>query len=111
MVYPESAETTTRPIMDAKDKTNETQLSLYPNPATDIVHVSMSGEELTGDYTLSVFNYLGQMLLSQVFTLSDQDDYNTKLDIADYPSGGYFVHITGNISDVLVEKFVVSRPK
>ena len=68
------------------------EISLYPNPATDKITVKTSG--ITGGGNLAIVNIEGQRLITRQITQP-----KTQVDISSLPSGVYFVHL---ISDKTV---------
>ena len=73
-------------------------ISLYPNPANEIVNIGSTNDIRT----IEVLNYIGQ-------TIYRTDDLNlktTKLDVADFNAGEYFVKIT-TISGIKTAKITV----
>ena len=71
---------------------------VYPNPASDVLHIILAGSNIT---TIAITNLLGQTMYSH--------EYNTSLvqvDIADLPKGIYFVKVNGPDSYREVRKFV-----
>ncbi|MAT38389.1 MAG: hypothetical protein CL946_02160 [Ectothiorhodospiraceae bacterium] len=67
-------------------------LSLYPNPATDIVNINIAG--LKEMATLRVFNRLGAEVYSQELQVS-QSGENVSFNTADLPAGTYYLSVTG----------------
>ncbi|KGO94631.1 T9SS type A sorting domain-containing protein [Flavobacterium subsaxonicum] len=66
---------------------------LYPNPATDLVYISGTDQNVNG----SIVNTLGQKL--QSFTIG----INTPLNVAPLPKGTYFVQLDGYIATKLIK--------
>jgi len=62
----------------------------YPSPTQSILTVQLS-KLLNQDLKGEILNVLGQSL--QIFTVSDQ---NTTLNVAELPTGIYFVQISGD---------------
>ena len=65
---------------------SQNELVIYPNPANDMLNINGIGE---GNY--SIFNILGEVIYSHVFT---QD--NITIDISSLQSGKYFVQVERN---------------
>lgn len=67
-----------------------TDLSVYPNPASDLVHVSF--EANGGDYAVSIIDLTGRVVVSK--TLANVSGAtHLELPIADLEAGNYFVSI------------------
>ena len=65
---------------------NNSQIMVYPNPATEVVYVK-------SDYrinTIEIMNYVGQT----VNTISNVDVNNMKINVATLKAGVYFVKVT-----------------
>ena len=65
---------------------SQNELVIYPNPANDMLNINGIGE---GNY--SIFNILGEVIYSHVFT---QD--NITIDISSLQSGKYFIQVERN---------------
>jgi hypothetical protein len=64
-------------------------VSLYPNPVTDIVHLTLG--EHVGMVQISVLDVSGKSYLNRV-----SDSKNVTLDLSDFDSGVYFVKVVSN---------------
>jgi hypothetical protein len=64
-------------------------ISLYPNPANDLVNVVSTNDIKT----IEVLDYIGKT----IYRNDDVNLKNTKLDVANYNSGVYFVKITTTV--------------
>jgi plastocyanin len=67
-------------------------ISIYPNPATDLVTISGAGEK----NTISLYDATGKLLLEQRSTGSGRD----KLDINKFAKGIYIIRIAANTGTV-----------
>jgi hypothetical protein len=86
------------PAVGIDELTNS--ISLYPNPANDLVNVVSSNEIKT----IEVLDYIGKV----IYRNDDVNLKNTKLDVANYNSGVYFVKIT-TIAGVKTSKLTVTH--
>ena len=66
----------------------QSQLSIYPNPAEDIITVEIS--DITKENRFSILNLNGQPLFTHQITQP-----KTQLDISSLPNGVFFVKVTG----------------
>lgn len=73
---------------------NEISLALYPNPVNSVLNVK--SDEVIGEY--HVMNALGQ-----VMTSDNAQSNNLSLNVADYPSGIYFLKVSGKTQKFIVE--------
>ena len=70
---------------------NETKISVYPNPAVDILNILV--ENSTGELRIQLINTLGAEILSKTLANeSSENDY--QLPISDLPKGMYLLKIT-----------------
>ncbi len=77
-------------------KTAAKEFTLYPNPASDEITVSLKNDET---YTFRIINVLGQTVLTT---------QNKRINIAHLAPGEYFLSVSGNKSDAIgVKKFIV----
>lgn len=74
--------------MGVSENENENEISIFPNPSADIIHLTGITNE-----TISVYNSFGQIILIAKAT-------NT-FDISVIPSGLYFVQLTGNSGQII----------
>ncbi|RZJ73060.1 GEVED domain-containing protein [Flavobacterium sp.] len=75
----------------------DAQFNFYPNPVKNILHISHT----TSVKTVTVFNMLGQKLLSQ-----DAGSTSVEIDLSALPSGHYLVKAT---SDNAVRTFKIAK--
>jgi hypothetical protein len=80
----------------------EDNISLYPNPFTDVLYIGMSLTE--SDVSVQIYDILGV----NVFSLShQQSDFSTlKLNLSSLPVGLYIVKISGSGNERIVRKIV-----
>jgi hypothetical protein len=74
------------------------KIGVFPNPATDAIWVQ-SGEEIS---SIAVYNAFGKLLKINSFFPSK----SVKMDIADFPSGVYFIKIITEDAKVTTQKFL-----
>ncbi|HYD22630.1 MAG TPA: T9SS type A sorting domain-containing protein [Flavipsychrobacter sp.] len=68
--------------------TNSKQLSIYPNPANNILTVS---QEKRIFYSVNIINSVGQQVLSSLL-----NEKETRLDISTLPAGVYYLQLNGD---------------
>jgi ELWxxDGT repeat protein len=77
--------------------------TIYPNPASSLLNVNVSSS-LEGRVTISIIDVTGNALFSKTLGLGET---NAQFNIANLPSGVYFVKISSpNSSESTVKKFV-----
>ena len=64
-----------------------TNLSIYPNPAQDVLFIELSGKVENTD--IEIYSVGGQKLVKSVFNAN-----NYQLDVSELPQGMYLMHIT-----------------
>ncbi|MBP6681445.1 MAG: T9SS type A sorting domain-containing protein, partial [Saprospiraceae bacterium] len=86
------------PLVSGTDILSDTEgFALYPNPASDVLHVHMDKGKLQ---RIEIFNYLGIMVRQETSREA------AVFDIADLPTGVYFVRCDN--SNLPVQRFVKS---
>ena len=68
----------------------KTDLSIYPNPATDVINISAPGE---GNINAEIYNVSGQLLHTAAF----RD--NATIDLANFPDGMYYIKLQGDTAN------------
>jgi hypothetical protein len=82
-------------------------LNLYPNPATDMIHIDlMKKTDKQESVSISVFNFMGQLEKSYRFELTDEIS-KLSIPVAHLSPGHYFLRFDVLNSRSIVEKFVV----
>ena len=84
------------------------QISLYPNPATDIVHVNYSLSS-TSKLSFQVYNMMGQLVSNISESTFNQGDYQTLINTSKYQSGLYFVTVKNEGKVMQTLKFVINK--
>ncbi len=90
------------------ENTNDLQLvSLYPNPASEIVNIELYTNEANSDYKkVSVYNQLGQAIkVEELFFEAGK----TKINTSDLSNGAYYVSISDESGLSVKRPLVVSR--
>jgi hypothetical protein len=77
---------------------NDIKVSVYPNPATQLIRLKTSGINQTENSRIEVVNALGQMVI--------HSQYKNSLDIAGLQPGCYFIKIITFEKEVHYAKFV-----
>lgn len=83
-----------------RDNSGVPAISIYPNPATDVVHIKLSGKPTAGTSEIELYSTI-QKVAS--YTISGNDD-NATLPLDGLSAGLYFVR-TGNT----VAKFIIQK--
>jgi hypothetical protein len=80
---PEMTKDTTASVVQIQP---DDSLSIYPNPASEVVTIISGGTSIQG---VSVLNVLGENVLN----MPNLRESDITLDVSELPSGTYFVHI------------------
>lgn len=75
------------------EEVEETEINVYPNPAKDVVKLSVVNGQLS---VLKIYNMLG-MLVDEI----EMDVNNMEINISDYNPGIYFFNINGEVVKVI----------
>jgi hypothetical protein len=79
-------------------------LSLWPVPATVVLHVNYSTENYTGLSTLSVHDLNGKVVMSKEIKYAN----DAELNVSNLPSGIYMLKLT-NSEESLIKKLIISH--
>ncbi len=84
---------------DNNENANEVaSISVYPNPFSDLVNVSISTGDLDKTASIKVVNYLGQQVYTHSLSLTPSSEVNTSINLSDLTSGLYFLTVETNNS-------------
>lgn len=93
-------------VSSSKDFDKDISMSIHPNPASDLLKVTLDLAETDGLVTIELLNFAGEIVTVQEATISTKDDIVIELD--QIPSGVYLVNIhSGN--DVISEKVIIQH--
>lgn len=82
------------------DKDEKLSIVLYPNPANDLLTITLDQIRAINKSILTVYSIEGRMLLQQFITQN-----KTELDISGLSNGIYFIKVTGSDKSSIL-KFV-----
>ncbi|MNK08322.1 hypothetical protein D3C87_262550 [compost metagenome] len=81
---------------------DEVSISLYPNPASSVLHVSAQG--LDGNYDVKMTDVLGKVVYNESVSGTSK-----KVDVSDFKNGVYMVTITEKGTRVQTRRIVVKH--
>jgi hypothetical protein len=81
-------------------------VSVYPNPASDYVNVTLSGDASVSA-NIRLVNLAGQVLLEK--TVTNAGGTTVPLTVSSYPSGNYLIVITGSDGSKQVNKILITK--
>ncbi len=90
--------------LGTKDVLDPLDVTTFPNPANEVLHIDMSGTPIRGEVSLNVFDINGRLMLSGV----QQSSAQMQLRIASLSEGYYTLHIS-NDQYIIGKKFVIAR--
>lgn len=88
------------------ENTATLNVNLYPNPANDVIRVSIGKQQGSSDVTFRILNMLGAEVTSTIKSFNPDGEY--ELDLTSISQGFYFVEINNDYGKKLV-KFQISR--
>ncbi len=84
---------------------NNTNISVYPNPAKDVININLPQSCIGNNYNIKLINIYGQTVISKTFS---GNEYSLILDNKEVKAGIYFLKINGDginySKKVLIEK-------
>jgi type IX secretion system substrate protein len=81
-------------------------VSVYPNPASDYVNVTLSGDASVSA-NIRLVNLSGQVLMEK--TVTNAGGTTVPLTVSSYPAGNYLIVITGSDGSKQVNKILIAR--
>ncbi len=88
--------------------TNVATVSLYPNPATDIINITYSLKNAT-TVSFEVFNIIGQNVQTTKPSELTKGEYRTTINTSELKNGVYFVAVKEGSKVVNTLKFVINK--
>lgn len=81
-------------------------VSVYPNPASDYINVTLSGDASVSA-NIRLMNLAGQVLLEK--TVTNAGGTTVPLAVSAYPTGEYLITITGSDGSKQVNKILITK--
>jgi len=81
-------------------------VSVYPNPASDYVNVTLGGDASVSA-NIRLMNLAGQILLEK--TVTNAGGSTVPLMVSSYPSGNYLIVITASDGSKQVNKILITK--
>jgi hypothetical protein len=82
------------------------QISIYPNPASDILTISYGNAPAPEECLISVYSVTGQNVHSATTSFRSGQ---TTMNISHLPEGLYFIHVTEQSGYSFYKKFIITR--
>ena len=96
----------------AKQNTNAiiiNTLSAYPNPASEVLHVEVDGDQDLSDVSLVIYSTLGQVLQSQKIGNLPKGFSERTLDVSQLPVGLYFLVLYAEKAQIQALEFNITK--
>lgn len=87
-----------------ENKSDNISFSLFPNPASDLIQVSLNGIETEEEATLAIFAVNGQLIHQSNYS---SPTINTTIKTNDWPIGVYFVRVSFINSPSINQRIVI----
>jgi len=84
-------------MIATKEFEDENSLSVFPNPVSDLLNIE-SKLPVAGNYAISIFNQLGQLVLSDNKAVQQNEIF--QIDASQFPSGVYSILLENDESKV-----------
>jgi hypothetical protein len=85
------------------NQTQQSAISISPNPVTDFLSISLPGKDIN---EVKIFDLMGKQVYSRVL---NEKTGNLKIDCTEFPSGIYMLTVFNN-SGVISEKLIRNNP-
>ncbi|MFK8006686.1 MAG: T9SS type A sorting domain-containing protein, partial [Saprospiraceae bacterium] len=83
---------------------NVNDVKVIPNPATDLVNVTIEGTELQGDAQVMIFDMTGKLMQTGTYESANNISFN----VTNYPTGFYVIQMRGE-GFLVSKRFAVAR--
>jgi len=101
-----SAPITISPTTGINEITANTSISIYPNPASDIVNIEINTTEQIVNATYAIYDVIGNMVSNKkIGTLSGT--YSDKIDVSTFAKGLYIIKISSNGGLASTKKIII----
>lgn len=81
-------------------------VSVYPNPASDFVNVTVTGEAAV-NANIRLINLAGQVLLEK--TVANAGGTTVPIAVSSYPAGNYLIVVTGSDGSKQISKVLIAK--
>ena len=92
-------------IVDIEDYAAEHEISIYPNPASNIVNIDLGSVEFGKDITIDIYDMLGRKVGTHNHNSSEG---SIEINVSSFSEGLYFVKMNINGHSV-TEKVLIAR--
>ncbi len=87
-----------------KETDENQQLNVFPNPAKDILNLAISGDQISGDNRIVIFNALGQPVHSE-----HVNQQSFQIDVSQWPSGVYQIMLQRADETIIRKPVILSK--
>jgi hypothetical protein len=92
------------PATSAREFLKASDIKLFPNPATEMIHVDLTAVELTGEVQFNIFDLSGKLVMSQ----RKPANGIVQMNIAQLQSGNYLLQIL-NKKIIVGKQFAIGK--
>ena len=84
--------TITNGTASTEENTLSDTFSLYPNPTSDLLNISLSSK-VTSDLDLSIFDISGRLIHKETISSNDRTSNQHQISMSRFPAGMYMIHL------------------
>lgn len=95
-------------IVSVNIQLTETQVTLYPNPATDYINVNYFVASSANEITINIFNASGKLLNSSSH-VNNEFGNEAQINIQNLDNGMYYMQVSDNSELVYKSSFIVNK--
>lgn len=82
----------------------EVQMTTYPNPANEIIHLNFENLDLNAKVSAEIYDVIGNKVMTQSITAA-----NNRLDVSELANGAYICTVVSDRKSILTKRIVISH--
>jgi hypothetical protein len=82
---------------------NDKKITIFPNPTSDIINIKLTDYNPNDDLKLSIYDATGRIIIN------DKINNNQVLDLSNYKSGIYFIHLYDSKGNIYKSKILLQH--
>jgi len=87
----------------------DTELLVYPNPASNEINVQLQSQTLDGPLQMELFDMLGQQVLTKATSYTKGAQQTWQLDIQTFSAGAYLIKLTDEAQQARYRKVIIAH--
>ena len=91
--------------VSSSDKTNKSEWTFFPNPANDLLHITLP--ERTGKISIQITDFLGNVVLQNSIPNAATDQIS--FEVSSLTNGIYFLEIQNGLQKIPAQKLIITR--